>query len=320
MLILGLWALFLLGALALAVTAHVSGAIEVSRRLKGRSTGDYLLRAGVVSAMAVGEADTNGWDAGNEAWANNPEAFCERSMEGGTWSLEAVRIDASGAAVTNFGLTDEDGRINLNRANRAILASALERIGGLAPGAAGEAAAAVIDWRDADDNAMPGGAEDAYYRGFGGYGCHNGPMDVEDELRLVRGISDAVFQRLRSSVTVHGGGRVNINTADAAVLTAVLAAAGNKGPAVGDRLAEKIVGLRSESVFTDRRQIVSSATRLDGDEREVLTQAVNMGLLDVRSTSFRGTVRGWSASGAAERSATFVWDRSTGNIRFWHEQ
>lgn len=304
----------------MAVTAHVTGAIELSRRLKGRSTGDYLLRAGLESAIAVARVDTNGWDAAIEPWGQNPEAFCDRSMDGGTWSIETVRSDGSGHAVTNFGLVDEDGRINLNRASRAVLASAFERIGGLDAGVAGQAAAAVIDWRDTDDSALPDGAEGSYYRGFAGYGCHNGPMDLEDELLLVRGVSDVTYQRMRDVVTVHGGGRVNVNTADSVVLAAVLAAAGNKGPAVGDRLAAKLVAHRGEFVFTNRAQIVSSIARLDSEEREVLAQAVSLGLLDVRSACFRGTIRGRPAGGVIERSATFVWDRSTGKIRFWHEQ
>jgi general secretion pathway protein K len=58
-------------------------------------------------------------------------------------------------------------------------------------------AARVIDWRDADDIAEPGGAEEADYRAAGlRYGPRNGPFQTVEELRRVLGmgiLSDSVL-------------------------------------------------------------------------------------------------------------------------------
>jgi len=79
-----------------------------------------------------------------------------------------------------FGLVDEASKLNLNTATLAML-EALPR---MTP----ELAAAIIDWRDGDDEVTDGGAEaTTYMRLNPAYQCKNTNFESVAELRLVAG-------------------------------------------------------------------------------------------------------------------------------------
>src|SRR5260221_4330031 len=79
-----------------------------------------------------------------------------------------------------FGLIDEASKLNLNTATTNMLASL--------PRMTPELAAAIIDWRDADNNVSMGGAEsETYNRLQPAYNCKNAPFETVNELRLVYG-------------------------------------------------------------------------------------------------------------------------------------
>jgi len=87
-----------------------------------------------------------------------------------------------------FGLVDEGAKLNLN--NPDVTLEMLE----LLPGMTTEFAAAIIDWRDTDEEISSGGAEnETYARLRPPYLCKNGPFDSVDELRLVSGASLALL-------------------------------------------------------------------------------------------------------------------------------
>ncbi len=81
-----------------------------------------------------------------------------------------------------FGLVDEGSKLNLNNTN--VTAEMLELLPRMTP----DLAAAIIDWRDANEDVTPSGAEaDTYARLRPAYYCKNAPFDSLDELRLVNG-------------------------------------------------------------------------------------------------------------------------------------
>jgi general secretion pathway protein K len=84
---------------------------------------------------------------------------------------------------------------------------------------------AVTDWLDPDDEVTHFGAENSYYMSLEKpYSCRNGPMQSIEELLLVKGITPEIFYGtedipgIARFLTVHGDGRVNINTAHPVVL------------------------------------------------------------------------------------------------------
>jgi type II secretory pathway component PulK len=81
-----------------------------------------------------------------------------------------------------FGLVDEASKLNINNTN--VTAEMLELLPRMTP----ELAAAIIDWRDADEEVTAGGAEaETYARLPEPYFCKNAPFDSVDEVRLVSG-------------------------------------------------------------------------------------------------------------------------------------
>jgi type II secretory pathway component PulK len=80
-----------------------------------------------------------------------------------------------------FGLVDEASKLNLNTAT----AEMLEALPRMTP----ELAAAIVDWRDEDDEITSGGAEsETYLRFKPTYQCKNAPFESVEELRLVHGM------------------------------------------------------------------------------------------------------------------------------------
>ena len=81
---------------------------------------------------------------------------------------------------------------------------------------------AVADWVDADDNAEPAGAESLYYQSQRPpYRSANKPFSGLSDLRLVKGVTPEIVERLSRYVTVfptEGGALVNLNTADPLVI------------------------------------------------------------------------------------------------------
>ena len=79
-----------------------------------------------------------------------------------------------------YGLQDEAAKLNLNTATLEMLEAL--------PGMTVELAAAIVDWRDADDDITEYGAEsETYLLGSPAYECKNAPFETVEELRLVAG-------------------------------------------------------------------------------------------------------------------------------------
>ena len=80
----------------------------------------------------------------------------------------------------SFGLLDEASKLNLNTATLEMLQTL--------PRMMPELAAAIVDWRDSNDDVTEGGAESqTYLRRNPPYRCKNAPFESIDELRLVFG-------------------------------------------------------------------------------------------------------------------------------------
>ena len=83
------------------------------------------------------------------------------------------------------------------------------------------------DWIDVDTNrsAALGGYEDNLYNSLDSpYLSKNAPFDTKEEIRLVEGWQDDVYDRFGEMITIHGAGKVNVNTATDEVLTGLMKA------------------------------------------------------------------------------------------------
>lgn len=90
----------------------------------------------------------------------------------------------------NIRVEREAGRVDLNATDASLLA-AVFTAGGINPERSRSFASRIIDWRDADDQPGPGGAEiEDYQRANLSYGPRNSPFESVGELRQVLGLAD----------------------------------------------------------------------------------------------------------------------------------
>ena len=138
-------------------------------------------------------------------------------------------------------LSDANARVNVNLADEATLQRLLRALGA-EPEAAAGIAHAIVDWRDADDAAGVGGSEQELYQRAGlPVLPRNAPLVRIEELRDLYGMTPALFERLRPLVSVDGDGRINVNTADDAVLRSM--------PAFTDGVVRALLQLRTRGVM-----------------------------------------------------------------------
>jgi general secretion pathway protein K len=200
------------------------------------------LTGAVLGAARLGAATTSNRVAlTRAAWAAEAclAAVQERYAEEG--KLDSVLTLELSAGVGCRGEVEDPGsRVNLNRAGSEMLGAVLGRP---------ELAAAVLDWRDADDESRATGAERDWYEAVGASPPRNGPLAAVEELGFIRGFDDSVLARVEPLVTVEGDGHVNLNAAPAAVLGSL---PGFSAEAVGVVLARR----HSGSGWTSLEEVV----------------------------------------------------------------
>ena len=110
---------------------------------------------------------------------------------------------ADGEATLTIAVQDEAGKVDLNIASEPLLRAL---VFGLDVQAGEAAADAILDFRDADDDRRPSGAERAEYRAAGrAHGPKNAPFVAVEELAGVLALTRTEVDRLRPFVTVNSG-------------------------------------------------------------------------------------------------------------------
>jgi general secretion pathway protein K len=140
------------------------------------------------------------------------------------------------------------GLIDLNSAPEPLLTDLIAVAGGVERAAAGRLAQRIIDWRDADTQPQPDGAEDAAYAAAGSpFRTRGGPFEAPEDLLQVLGIDFDLCERLRPLVTVHlrGNGRVDPAAAPLGVLRVL--ASGNEQVAVAYAGAREASGALADT-------------------------------------------------------------------------
>ena len=168
------------------------------------------------------------------------EEIVEESREGSLWSDKNF-LDFDGDFTAE--VTDEDSKLNvslLGNTMGSVQDSAIgQQLYGMMAGEENDAwfreknidrwdiIANLKDWVDADSmgSGRSGGQEDNLYNNRDSpYLTKNAPFDTFDEVRLVEGWQDDVMERFGQQLTIHGAGKVNINTSSDEVMIALLKA------------------------------------------------------------------------------------------------
>jgi len=175
----------MLSALAAAVLLYRAQAEVTAATAAGRGQQAYAAAtAGLARAMAVLSA------AGDDTamWADNPDLFqgqwvCNDGVN--DWFFTFYAYNPIEPEVLRNGLTDEASKININTASQETLRKLLA-----AAENPDELVDTLMDYRDADANTRPEGAEqDDYDRLPWPYLIKNGPLMTMEELLLVKGFT-----------------------------------------------------------------------------------------------------------------------------------
>jgi type II secretory pathway component PulK len=299
-LILALWTLFFLAALALAVGAHVSAGLRLAGAMRQDARGYHLARAGVTHAALAVACNTNQWDGwGDGAWNSDPERFSGQVVgDEGRFSI-VHRVQGEDGVVENVGLIGAESRLNISppgraRLNKSIFTHLLVRVGGVSEGRAEDLYDALHSYREAKQQRL------LTIRTARGYpeadSCGEAALDTVHELLLVEGMDDSLFALIEPYVTVFGNGRINANTASVELLLACAEAFEAARQRIEEIIAEREGGAALQSV----------------------AELSNIAFLTVRSTAFYGIAIGETATGGSGARIAFVVD-STGYRRYWHE-
>jgi len=222
--ILALWALVLLTIFAVQIGIGVRQKIDVLSRLEKRAGLRFAATSGVQAAAAVcrkyfPEANTEFNAERKAAVMNAPVTF--EKLDFPRAQVEVSRYPAGGGTKL-FGVIDEESKININTANFSTLAFLAAEVLALPAAEARTLAAAIIDWRERDNTELKDFSSSGYYAGLEfPYRAKHEPYERLEELLLVKGMDPEKFERLKDFVTIYGDGAVDINTAPAAVFTAL---------------------------------------------------------------------------------------------------
>ncbi|MCC6141002.1 MAG: type II secretion system minor pseudopilin GspK [Nitrospira sp.] len=176
------------------------------------------------------------------------------------WAMP-IKNYAIGDGFLSAQIEDERGKLNLNDL-AAVAGDAIQKkakidrfkrlfeLLQLSP----DLVDAVVDWVDQDDNQEPAGAESLYYQSQRPpYRAANAPLSGPGDLRLIKGFTPEIVDRLSRYVTVfpqEGGALVNLNTADSLVIQAL-------DPAITQSVAGEIIQGRPYKTKIDLDRVSS---------------------------------------------------------------
>jgi general secretion pathway protein K len=313
-----LWALVILSVLVTGFGYRMSVEVGIADLRQEQLRARWLARSGIRMALfALAEDESTEYDSRSEAWYNNSDLYERYELDDGYFSVTAIRSDDGG--VPRFGIVDEESKINLNTASIEILERVFEDNEEVVP--------AILDWRDADDHVLPGGAEATFYAGLESpYPCRNGALSMIDEIQLVRGVTPEVVARVRGLVTTYGEGRVNINTCGGKVLeclglsedvvdAVLLHRAGPDGidGTEDDMIFEKVDNIRAD---------LTTNIGLEADDLSEIDRLVTGEYFTVRSCFFTIHAVGVTTAGSAQHEITTVVERQGQDmplVVYWYE-
>jgi competence ComEA-like helix-hairpin-helix protein len=179
-----LWCVALLSVVVVGSLYTTRLNLGAAKNFEDKVQAHYLALAGVEKAKALifHDALARQKSAQNHSGELFSRAEALRDVALGRGMFRVIR---QGAAEEGdqavYGISDEESRLNINTVSREELA----KLEDMRP----EVAASIMDWRDGDNSAQPGGAERDYYASLKPpYIPRNGEFQTVRELLMVQGV------------------------------------------------------------------------------------------------------------------------------------
>ena len=352
------WILLMLSIFSLSVSHRASQELIFGRWVRDQVTTRVLAKAGIERALLELQLDKFlTFDAFNESWGSNEEAFKEIRLQQGTFTVscdqplieaeedtekkeiktedpetedskasELKAVELEKAETKRYGLCDEAARININFADEEILTNLLlASVKKIVALDATKIAQSIIDWRDADDAAQQAGAESSFY-GFlpTPYKARNASFESVEELLMIRGVTREIYNQIKNDVTVYTDGKVNFNTASQTALQAL-----GLSPDLAKRLVEfrkgtdGILGNEDDPAFQMVEGItpaLSAGSAFSGEDFAQITHAVGKQMVGVKSQVFRiQSIGRLNRSGQDIQTRVTCVTKRNGMVLYWHE-
>ena len=298
-LMLVLWLIVVLGTIATGVVSTTRSEADRVANLRARAAARYAAESGVLAAVA---RVTELLAAARTA---DEQAVAFRDLDAQFAELRDVSL---GQARFGVAVIDLNARVDLNAADDVTLLGFFRQFAG------GSAAPALVsalqDWKDLDERPRPGGAESADYARVGSpFTPANRPLRRLDEITRIIGFTDALADAISSHVTVHGDGKINLNTAPESVLAAV--------PGLGPDGARTLLSWRAGGEVFGSIGDVGRAF-----ERGRMGSSVPMWTIVTIPTRLLVVSRGWQAGHPLTHEVRAVYALGNGELalRSWTER
>lgn len=266
-LIVVLWVLLALSLIALSFAASIRTEVDAARNVVQQKQSYYMARAGIEYAIyRILETQSAFYQTQQaQQGPGGPQAVPD-VLRG----VLALNLGDGGASVE---IGDESGKINVNGAPPPLIFNLLLMIGVSGP-QADVITDSIQDWIDPDELVHDFGAESDYYLGLRDpYPAKNSPIDVPEELLLIRGITPEIYYGIKTKsengepielyglqkylTTFSNTRQINVNSAPIPVLAAI--------PGLNFDVALMIDQLRSEQPLTDPAQIGQRIPGISGE-------------------------------------------------------
>jgi len=136
----------------------------------------------------------------------NPDQNKRWRADGSIYPIDDDDALGSDNAQVRVRLLSEAGKIDINKADQKLLAELMAHSPAEDEQQQLRLVSAILDWRDEDDLINIDGAEQKEYKEAGlKYQPRNKPFQTVDELQLVLGMDETIYQWLAPMVTVYSG-------------------------------------------------------------------------------------------------------------------
>ena len=284
-----LWVLVLLMALATEFAFSMKMEVNTTRNYKEDTESYYLAKAGLNLALAELLKDASfhsihdeyGWITGAGKSTKTPSADGGKAPAEGEGIFDIVnRTDIElGNGTITYTIKDENGKISINSTSKIILNKVLAYSGVKEKIDQDIISDSILDWIDSNKNHRINGAEDDYYRTQQPpYLAKNGKIETLSELLKVRGVTEEIFygsqeedgeyKGIAQFLTVYKFASINPNTTSPEVLNIIFSP--EQVAEILKNRAEK--GYHSNSLSTLFR--VTSTGKVQGSRTEHTLETV----------------------------------------------
>jgi general secretion pathway protein K len=267
---------------------------------------EAILQSGLNFAIAILDEDPSasdgGYDSFFDTWATLDilSIYSTNLFNEGRFDISI--IDESGKIQVNQ-LIDRNGNYNALQQNLLKRFLALEEFG-IIPEEREDIVNSIKDWIDPDNESTDFGEESSYYEALETpYSCRNAPLESLEELLLIKGITkDIVYGTsetpgISDFLTIHGDGKININTADALVLKAL-------SDQIDDDMAMDMVVYREdEDGYLDNEEDYLKNPTWYKDVPGMQDVSISQNIITTSSTYFKVQTKGFQVDMVKRSSA-----------------